>query len=45
MYANCMPDTVIQAQAVLREVALLYKIPKSEKGDKLAKCLLFFFLP
>ena len=46
MYPNSMPDIVILAQAVLRyfvdKVALLYKIPKSEKGDNSVKYLRHF---
>ena len=45
MYPNCKPDIMILAQAILQwyfvdKVALLYKMPKSEKGANSAKYFL-----
>ena len=41
MYLNCMIDAIILAQAVLQiffdKIALLYEMPKSEKGDNSVK--------
>ena len=43
MYPNCMPEIMILAQTVLRyfvhNVVLLYKMPKSKKGDTPVKYL------
>ena len=43
MYLKSMIDAIILAQAVLRyfvdKIALLYKMPKSEKGDNSVKYL------
>ena len=41
MYPNCLPDIMIKgfSRYFVHKVALLYKMPKSEKGDNLAKYL------
>ena len=43
MYPNCIPDSMILAQAVLQiffpKVALLHKMTKSEKGANSVKYL------
>ena len=43
MYLNCMIDAIILAQAVFQifvdNIALIYEIPKSEKGNNPVKYL------